>query len=102
MNHTDRTAYAEAFKRKAKGYDMGACRRAITDIDATLLIHECRQTVNEPSYYVTKLWIERDAMLDRQRDICRQIMADLNAERQAEHETRWHSAASGQPLDTEE
>lgn len=102
MNHQDRQAYAEAFKRKAAAYDVATCRHVIADIDATLLIHECRQTVNEPSDYVTRLWIERDAMLDRQRDICRQIMADLNAERQAEHETRWHTAASGQPLDTEE
>jgi hypothetical protein len=102
MNHTDRTAYAEAFKRKAKGYDIGTCRRAIEDIDSTLLIHECRQTVNEPSDYVTRLWLERDAMLDRQSDICRQIRRDLDAERQAEHESRWHTSASGQPLDTEE
>ena len=102
MNHTDRTAYQQAFKRKASTYDMGACRRAIADIDATLLIHECRQTANEPTDYVTRLWLERDAMLDRQSDICRQIRADLQAERQADHESRWHTAASGQPLDTEE
>jgi len=102
MKHQDRTAYAQAFKRKASAYDMGTCRRAIADIDATLLIHECRSTCYAPSDYVTKLWIERDAMLDRQSDICRQIKADLQAERQADHESRWHTAASGQPLDTEE
>jgi len=80
MNHTDRTAYAQAFKRKASTYDMGTCRRAIADIDATLLIHECRQTANEPTDYVTRLWLERDAMLDRQSDICRQIVRELESE----------------------
>ena len=80
MNHTDRTAYAEAFKRKAKSYDLTTCRRAIADIDATLLIHECRQTANEPTDYVTRLWLERDAMLDRTAVICRQICADLYSE----------------------
>lgn len=79
MNHQDRTAYAEAFKRKANNYDMGTCRRAIADIDQTLLIHECRLTGNEPSDYVTRLWIERDAMLDRQSDICRQIVRELES-----------------------
>lgn len=80
MNHQDRTAYAQAFKRKASNYDMGTCRRAIADIDQTLLIHECRSTCYVPSDYVTRLWIERDAMLDRQSDICRQIVRELESE----------------------
>jgi len=98
MNHTDRTAYAEAFRRKAKGYDIDAVRRAVVDIDAALAIHDRRQTDNEPSDYVTRLWLERDAMTERFLAISRQI----TRERQAAHESRWHTAVSGQPLDTEE
>lgn len=98
MKHEDRQAYAEAFRRKAKGYDIDAVRRAVVDIDATLAIHDRRQTNNEASDYVTRLWLERDAMTERFLAISRQI----TRERQAAHESRWHTAASGQPLDTEE
>ena len=90
MTHTDRAALIEAFKRKFKRATLNECDYAIRDIHDTLRLHP-NDMDNE---YTQKLFFELDAVRERQHQ--------LSSQRRAEHESRRHTAASGQPLDTEE
>ena len=58
----DREYYVSAFNAKARRYKIAECRAAIADIDKTLDIWADRPMTD---VYVQRLWIERDAMLDR-------------------------------------
>ena len=62
LSYTD---MSKLYATKAKQYDKAQCRAAITDIDATLKLHTDSITRGPMTPYVTQLWCERDAMLDR-------------------------------------
>lgn len=66
MTHTTQS-YTDMYKlyaTKAKQYNAAQCRAAIDDIDFTLALHPA-STIVAMTPYVTKLFCERDAMLDR-------------------------------------
>ncbi|UOF80752.1 hypothetical protein [Caudoviricetes sp.] len=56
------TDLSKLYATKAKRYTVAQCRTAIVDIDATLKLQGDFVVMND---YVTKLFCERDAMLDR-------------------------------------
>ena len=67
MTHTTQS-YTDMYKlyaTKAKQYDKAQCKAAIADIDATLAVQDNGNTMVPMTPYVTKLFCERDAMLDR-------------------------------------
>ena len=61
LSYTD---MSKLYATKAKRYDKAQCKAAIADIDATISMHPASTTV-AMTPYVTKLFCERDAMLDR-------------------------------------
>jgi len=56
------TDMSKLYATKAKRYTLAQCRTAIVDIDETLKLQGDFVVMND---YVTKLFCERDAMLDR-------------------------------------
>ena len=62
LSYTD---MSKLYATKAKQYDKAQCRAAITDIDATLAVQDNGNTMVAMTPYVTQLFCERDAMLDR-------------------------------------
>ena len=62
LSYTD---MSKLYATKAKQYDKAQCRAAIADIDITLAVQYNGGTMSEMTPYVTQLWCERDAMLDR-------------------------------------
>jgi len=61
LSYTD---MSKLYATKAKQYTAAQCRAAIADIDDTLAFYPASTTV-AMTPYVTKLFCERDAMLDR-------------------------------------
>ena len=62
LSYTD---MSKLYATKAKRYDKAQCKAAIADIDATLAVQDNGNTMVAMTPYVTKLFCERDAMLDR-------------------------------------
>ena len=61
LSYTD---MSKLYATKAKQYNAAQCRAAIEDIDSALALHPA-STMVAMTPYVTKLFCERDAMLDR-------------------------------------
>ena len=59
LSYTD---MSKLYATKAKRYSAAQCKAAIADIDATLKLQADRVPMTP---YVTQLFCERDAMLDR-------------------------------------
>ena len=59
------TDMSKMYATKAKRYNAAQCKAAITDIDATLAVQDNGNTMVPMTPYVTQLFCERDAMLDR-------------------------------------
>ena len=83
------TQHQTVFRIKIKGYTLNQCDYAVRDIHDTLRLNG--GDMRDP--YIEKLWAELDVVRERQHQ--------LSSQRRAEHETRRHIRANGQPLDTE-